>query len=119
MTRTTEPPDVDGAPLSRVRSSKANGLGPPTGTAEEPISVLIVEDNLINQRVLKQQLTKQGYVTHVANNGQEALDFLETTRHWSSHGLHGSNDKRLNDVDVILSDMEFVFTFHHYCGYHC
>lgn len=119
MTRTTEPPEADSAPLLRVRSSKANVFASAAGTTEEPISVLIVEDNLINQRVLKQQLTKQGYVTHVANNGQEALDFLETTRHWSPQGLHGSVEKRLNDVDVILSDMEFVFTFHHYCVYHC
>jgi len=68
-----------------------------------------VEDNLINQRVLKQQLTKQGYITHVANNGQEALDFLATTCHWRLIG--GADHEKENSVDVILSDMEFVFSF--------
>lgn len=38
--------------------------------------VLIVEDNLINQEVLRRQLRKEGCVTYVAGNGQEALDFI-------------------------------------------
>jgi CheY-like chemotaxis protein len=41
--------------------------------------ILIVEDNLINQRVLSTQLKKLGHVVHVANHGLEALDLLSKT----------------------------------------
>ena len=69
----------------------------------------------VNQRVLSKQLTKAGYTTHVANNGLDALSFLQTTRHWHSHGtsssdtayaaeLDGPDDRK--DVDVILMDIE-------------
>lgn len=63
------------------------------------ISVLIVEDNLLNQRVLKKQLSKH-YTVHTADNGQEALDFLKTTRHW-----HDQQYSEIS-VDVILLDSE-------------
>jgi CheY-like chemotaxis protein len=41
--------------------------------------ILIVEDNLINQRVLSTQLKKLGHVVHVANHGLEALNLLSKT----------------------------------------
>jgi CheY-like chemotaxis protein len=46
---------------------------------ERKYHILIVEDNLINQRVLSTQLKKLGCVVHVANHGLEALDFLSRT----------------------------------------
>jgi CheY-like chemotaxis protein len=39
--------------------------------------VMIVEDNLVNQKVLKGMLSKAGLKLTIANNGQEALDLLE------------------------------------------
>lgn len=40
----------------------------------------MVEDNVINQRVMSQQLKRLGCATvHTANHGLEALDFLSTT----------------------------------------
>ena len=39
--------------------------------------LMIVEDNLVNQKVLKGMLSKAGLILTVANNGQEALDLLE------------------------------------------
>lgn len=39
--------------------------------------VLVVEDDPINQAVLVKQLEKLGYITHTANDGQQALDWLE------------------------------------------
>ncbi|KAL1797756.1 hypothetical protein ACET3X_004362 [Alternaria dauci] len=39
-------------------------------------NILIVEDNLINQRVLSTQLKKLGHTTYVANHGFEALSQL-------------------------------------------
>ncbi|KAI4937438.1 uncharacterized protein J4E92_002169 [Alternaria infectoria] len=41
--------------------------------------ILIVEDNLINQRVLSTQLKKLGHTIHVANHGFEALSQLSRT----------------------------------------
>jgi len=41
--------------------------------------VLIVEDNIINQRVLAHQLRQEGCVVDIVKNGQQALDFLSKT----------------------------------------
>ncbi len=41
-------------------------------------AILVVEDNLINQKVVTSLLRKKGYETHIANNGQEALDMLHS-----------------------------------------
>jgi signal transduction histidine kinase/ActR/RegA family two-component response regulator len=41
----------------------------PTGKAR----ILIVEDNLVNQKVVDSMLRNAGYATHVTGNGQEAL----------------------------------------------
>lgn len=42
-------------------------------------NILVVEDNLINQRVLSAQLKKLGHTVHVANHGVEALRHLSQT----------------------------------------
>jgi len=39
--------------------------------------VLVAEDNLINQKVVKNTLSKQGAVVVIANNGQEAIQQLK------------------------------------------
>lgn len=43
------------------------------------LTILVVEDNLINQKVIVQQLQSLGYGTDLATNGQSALDATETT----------------------------------------
>ncbi|KAJ3145311.1 hypothetical protein HDU89_007168 [Geranomyces variabilis] len=40
----------------------------------EDLKVLIIEDNIINQKVLRKQLDKEGVTTEVANNGLEAVE---------------------------------------------
>ncbi|KAH8701408.1 hypothetical protein GQ44DRAFT_753493 [Phaeosphaeriaceae sp. PMI808] len=47
------------------------------------IHVLIVEDNLINQQVLKKQLDKFGWAVSVAGDGEEALDWLKNNEETS------------------------------------
>ncbi|KAI4726172.1 hypothetical protein E4T49_06067 [Aureobasidium sp. EXF-10728] len=55
-------------------------------TEEKPhLHVLVVEDNIINQRVMSQQLRRLGCTVHLANHGLEALDFLRKTSFWASH----------------------------------
>lgn len=82
---------LDSAHLEVVRTSTPNstrakapakGLAISSHSPSEPFHVLIVEDNLVNQRVMAQQLKRLGCVVHVANHGVEALEFLRTTTFW-------------------------------------
>lgn len=50
---------------------------PTTPVSKDAMHVLIVEDNVINQKVLSQQLKRAGCIVHVANHGLECLDFLD------------------------------------------
>lgn len=80
----------------------------------ESLSILIVEDNEINAKVMAKQIKSAGHSVHVANHGGEALDFLEKTIYWSSqtNGIAGPNfsttdrsDSRI-PLSVILMDLE-------------
>ena len=44
-------------------------------------SILLAEDNLINQKVAKRTLEKMGLTVHLANNGQEAIDMADQVDH--------------------------------------
>lgn len=68
--------------------------------------VLLVEDNLINQRILHKQLTRAGCVVHIANHGVEALDLLRTTTHWRTQHTDGTPTQSVPiPLDVILMDI--------------
>ncbi len=43
---------------------------------QHPLKILLVEDNIINQRMIKLMLQRMGYQPDVANNGLEALAVL-------------------------------------------
>ena len=64
------------------------------------LKILVVEDNLVNQRVLSKQLKNMGCVVHVANHGGECLDRLRESTFWK--------DKRGKEIEisVILMDQE-------------
>lgn len=62
--------------------------------------VLLVEDNVVNQQVLKKQLLKAGCVVLVANHGLEALEVLRRTTSW-----HETNEESVQ-LDIILMDWE-------------
>ncbi len=51
-------------------------LSQPKPETEDEVRILIVEDNVINQRVAKRMVENMGFKTEIANNGQEALDML-------------------------------------------
>lgn len=50
------------------------------------LNVLIVEDNLVNQKVLRKQLQRFGWNVNVAGNGQEALEWLKGSVYWRGGG---------------------------------
>ncbi|MCU0858905.1 MAG: ATP-binding protein [Pontiellaceae bacterium] len=50
-----------------------------TSPRARKLNVLLVEDNLLNQKVFLKMLEKEGCKTDVAENGQEALDKLQLT----------------------------------------
>jgi CheY-like chemotaxis protein len=64
------------------------------------LHVLIVEDNLVNQKVLSKQLNKLGCTVAVACHGGEALEYLETTEFWTGKEQTG------NKLTIILMDLE-------------
>jgi PAS domain S-box-containing protein len=65
----------------------------------EKLHILIVEDNLVNQKVLAKQLTKAGCVINTADNGLLALDHLTKT------SFHSSSVDRI-PLSLILMDWE-------------
>ena len=54
-----------------------------------PLKILAAEDNLINQKVIKQMLNKLGYEPMMVKNGKEAVDAIKA-----------------NEFDVILMDIQ-------------
>jgi PAS domain S-box-containing protein len=70
-------------------SAEADKKPPPLITQEPaaslsalptPKHILVVEDNLVNQLVLRRFLEKANYICEVANNGQEAIEKWSTSR---------------------------------------
>jgi two-component system, sensor histidine kinase len=68
----------DAAPdrLTVPAAVSANGLG--TATLTPGARLLLVEDNLVNQKVVLAILRKKGYQIDVANHGREALSRLDS-----------------------------------------
>lgn len=91
---------------TRPRGSSAHGKRPTlTRSSSKPsanldprsLHVLVVEDNLVNQKVLVKQLTKVGCTVSAANNGVEALVHLAKTEFQFTGG---------EKLSVILMDLE-------------
>ncbi|KAK5737809.1 hypothetical protein LTR17_006457 [Elasticomyces elasticus] len=76
----------------------------------ETYHILLVEDNLINQRVLAKQLRMAKCQVTVANNGVEALELLERATCWqqtpSQHLQSGGHSDHALDVQIVLMDVE-------------
>lgn len=91
--------------LMRSKSYNERTAHPNQMRAQEPnvpdsdLHILIVEDNLVNQRVLAKQLKNVGMNVAVANHGGEALEYLQTTRYCSPNGTG-------KELTLILMDWE-------------
>lgn len=114
-TRITDPPPNQPAGhSSRVRPVlNKKTLSSEVAMKAVKLNILIVEDNLVNQKVLKKQLQKFGWTIHVANDGLHALQWLRGSVYW--RGDHRDEDpapdvvateKQKRGIDVILLDIE-------------
>ncbi|KAF4553387.1 Response regulator receiver domain-containing protein 1 [Elsinoe fawcettii] len=77
--------------------------GGANSTNKRPVGtkyILLVEDNLVNQRVLQKQLKNLGCVVQVANHGAEALDKLKQSTWFRSDSSSKTN------LSVVLMDQE-------------
>ena len=85
--------------LAAALEAKKNGAHPTVARNCSEFAVLVVEDNLVNQKVLGRQLRNVGFTVHIANNGREAIEFLKDTKLWKS------NEENGRDLSFILMDI--------------
>ncbi|GAM86488.1 hypothetical protein ANO11243_045020 [Dothideomycetidae sp. 11243] len=111
--RVAQPPE-DNSNASALRSGRLSN----SATAiSQKYSILVVEDNLVNQAVLSKQLRKIGHEVHTASDGNEALKFIQTTKSWRAladtpmggsfaHDAPRRNSSYQVQLSVILMDVE-------------
>ena len=89
------------APQQGLSISQTSNISLPQRPAPiNALKILIVEDNLVNQKVLSKQLRNMGCVVHVANHGGECLDRLRDSTFWKGNERDGL------EISVILMDQE-------------
>lgn len=91
-------PDLQNTSRPQQESSSTPG----TVITRADTLVLIVEDNLVNQKVIQRQIAAAGFRTSVANHGKEALNILYPPEAQSAQRSSTAKD----DVDVVLMDFE-------------
>lgn len=83
---------------SLAKTSEVTSLRPADGPLSQGHHVLVVEDNLINQKVMRHQLERVGCkVVGLANHGLEALEMIRKSRYCRHDGER---------LDIILLDFE-------------
>ena len=77
-TTPAQSPTRQTAPSASPQAKKQKALSRPVTPTREKVNFncLLVEDNLLNQKILAKQLRKAGCTVAVANHGQEAVDYL-------------------------------------------
>lgn len=72
-------------------------------------SILVVEDNLVNQKVLCKQLRNRNFDVKATNHGKEALDTIVTSLTPGCEGPSTSFDVVLCDIEMpIMNGLEFA-----------
>lgn len=95
---------ADGTAVTPGEEGDSNIIDTPQGQSTplheaSPLSVLVVEDNLVNQKVLCKQLRNHDFIVQAANHGKDALDAVLSSR--SKDVPRGQSV-----FDVILCDIE-------------
>lgn len=101
------PPPPKTRDFASENPSESTAALPVAASEKTPLRVLIVEDNLVNQRVLQKQLKNLGCITYLANHGGEALDQLRNSWYWK--GKLGVPD--VAQLDVVLMDQGLHFSW--------
>jgi len=96
------PTTVDHIPVSSSIPASQPSASSSAESTPTNYHILLVEDNLINQKVLSKQLRGIGCTVHVANHGGEALDFLTKTTRW----MEPFGDTQRVELALILMDLE-------------
>lgn len=115
-TRTAIPPTVQS---TKIRPDPQRNESIEHAMRNVKLNILIVEDNLINQKVLKKQLAKFGWNISVAGDGQEALDWLKGSVYWrgTPKNVHEKTAEEEEeegyfaisakyDIDLVMMDIE-------------
>ena len=69
--------DVISGGLRRKVTPTAHKASASVRTTQRPLDVLLVEDNVVNQKLAVLLLQRRGHAVTLAGNGREALDILE------------------------------------------
>ncbi|KAF2715069.1 hypothetical protein K504DRAFT_469383 [Pleomassaria siparia CBS 279.74] len=97
----SQPPDFQSGETARQKEkAKLISRGQSEKGSDANLVILLVEDNLINQKVLRRQLQSRLFEVVVANDGQEAVDAVE------ERGRLDESNWRRNYFDIILMDQE-------------
>ncbi|KAG9752763.1 hypothetical protein KCU73_g6031, partial [Aureobasidium melanogenum] len=92
-------PHSVGGSFDMVKVLEKIDMVPQGRTLVKDMHILLVEDNLINSKVMAKQLRKLGCEVDVAENGLEALNHLSKTTYLSS-------TKEATPLSLILLDVE-------------
>lgn len=73
---------------------------------KQPLHVLLVEDNIINQKLVARKLASKKFIVSTAKDGRDAVDFVTET--FSNPHSAGENDstKQNGEIDIVLMDQE-------------
>ncbi|PBP17289.1 M2QJ, histidine kinase-group XI protein [Diplocarpon rosae] len=95
--------ETSGLQNGGVTEQKQPEYPPASGShaSHEALHILVVEDNLVNQKVIRKQLIKSGHVVSVANHGQEALDFIRKSEFWQEQ-----DGETPHQLSLVLMDLE-------------
>ncbi|KAK9419685.1 hypothetical protein SUNI508_07171 [Seiridium unicorne] len=95
------PEDKSGAPIDLTLVAP----NPEIDSTANERHVLVVEDNLVNQKVLCKLLRNRGFLVNAANHGQEALGAIRALREESTGRMF---DAILCDIEMpIMGGIEF------------
>ncbi len=74
----------------------------------KPLNILLAEDNLVNQQVMQEVLSRAGHSVTITRDGEEALDALAGEQHFDL-ALLDLNMPRISGLDV-LKQFRFMDT---------
>jgi signal transduction histidine kinase/ligand-binding sensor domain-containing protein/CheY-like chemotaxis protein len=80
MLRVMRAPGGDLVPALPAAKAPAGGAALPPGATTPSLRILVAEDNLVNQKVVRGALTRMGHLITLVNNGAEAVTVSRENR---------------------------------------